>query len=56
MATHDGLLYVVGGVDGVLKLNAVEVYNPTTNSWSLFTAYMGIPLGRVAVSVINRPF
>ena len=30
----DGLLYAVGGHDGPLVRNSVEVYNPETNSWS----------------------
>ena len=29
----EGLLYAVGGHDGPLVRNSVEVYNPDTNSW-----------------------
>lgn len=30
----DGVLYAVGGHDGPLVRNSVEMYNPETNSWS----------------------
>ena len=30
----DGLLYVVGGMDTMAKLNTVDCYNPETNTWS----------------------
>jgi hypothetical protein len=30
----DGLLYAVGGHDGPLVRNSVEVYNPDTNAWN----------------------
>lgn len=30
----DGVLYAVGGHDGPLVRNSVEMYNPETNTWS----------------------
>lgn len=30
----DGLLYAVGGHDGPLVRNTVELYNPETNTWT----------------------
>lgn len=30
----DGLLYAVGGHDGPLVRNSVEMYNPETNTWT----------------------
>ena len=29
----DGLLYAVGGHDGPLVRNSIEMYSPDTNSW-----------------------
>jgi N-acetylneuraminic acid mutarotase len=41
----NGLLYVVGGYSGIGPLVAVDVYNPTTNSWRLLT---DMPTGRAS--------
>lgn len=30
----DGLLYAVGGHDGPLVRNSVEMYNPESNTWT----------------------
>ena len=30
----DGVLYAVGGHDGPLVRNSVEMYNPDTNTWA----------------------
>ena len=29
-----GLLYAIGGFDGVSPLNSMECYNPFTNQWT----------------------
>jgi len=48
----NGLLYVVGGEDGINSLNVLEVYDPTTNNW---TAKAPMPTARhgAAAGVIN---
>ena len=56
VATHDGLLYVVGGSDGTTTLNSAEVYNPTTNTWSMLPACMTIGRSCPGIVVIDRPF
>ena len=42
---NDSLIYFIGGYDGTSDLNAVQIYNPATNSWS-----MGTPKPGTAVS------
>ena len=31
---HTGLLYAVGGFDGMAPLSSAECYDPRTNSWT----------------------
>ncbi len=35
LACIDGIIYALGGFDGMNRLNTAEKYNPTTNQWSL---------------------
>ncbi len=39
----NGLLYVMGGYDGIDPLTTVEVYNPASNTWRKVT---GMPTAR----------
>lgn len=39
VAVLDGLIYAIGGFDGLERLNSAECYNPDTNQWTL-TAQM----------------
>ena len=34
MYSHSGLLYAIGGFDGVSPLRSAEVYDPHTDRWS----------------------
>ncbi|KRX89005.1 Influenza virus NS1A-binding -like protein [Trichinella pseudospiralis] len=34
-AVYNGKIYVIGGCDGWEKLNTVEVYDPTSNKWTM---------------------
>lgn len=34
VASHNGLLYTIGGHDGMQSLCSVEIYDPSTNTWS----------------------
>jgi len=49
----DGLLYVIGGWNFLVVHDSVEVYNPTTNTWSMLEASMNVPR-RLALA-IERP-
>lgn len=48
MAVLDGYIYAVGGWEGTSRLNTVERFNPSTNSWS-FVASMAMALTSTAV-------
>ena len=56
VATHEGLLYVIGGYDGATHLNSVEVYNPITNSWLMLPSSMALPRSYFGTAIVNRPF
>ena len=56
VVTHDGLIYVVGGDDGTANLNSAEVYNSSSNTWTVLPSCMGIGRSYAGVAVINRPF
>ena len=56
VATHEGLLYVIGGYDGATHLNSVEVYNPITNSWLMLPSSMAFPRSYFGTAIVNRPF
>ncbi|KAK2719707.1 hypothetical protein QYM36_005253 [Artemia franciscana] len=49
----DGLLYAVGGQDGVSCLNVVERYDPKENKWSKVACMNTRRLG-VAVAVLGN--
>jgi len=49
----DGLLYVVGGRDGISNLDSVEFYNPITNTWSMLEASMHVARYFAGVVAIN---
>lgn len=48
----NGLIYVVGGINGTTTLNVLEVYDPATNSWSTKAAMPTVRYG-AASGVIN---
>ena len=52
----DGKIYVIGGHDGNDYLTSVEVYDPTTNSWSYGTRLPEATAGAVAATVDGRIF
>ena len=48
-------LYVVGGDDGSSNLGSVEVYDPSSNKWTLLTSSMMTGRSYAGVTVIERP-
>jgi len=48
-----GFLFVIGGNSGFTCLNSVEIYNPTTNSWSMKTISIGNQI--YGAVVVDRP-
>lgn len=51
----NGLLYVVGGDDGVSSLASVEVYSPRTDTWTTLPTCMGIGRSYAGVAIIDKP-
>jgi kelch-like protein 18 len=51
LVSNMGKLWAIGGYDGVCNLSTVEVYDPSTDSWS-FVASMCAHEGGVGVGVI----
>ncbi|CAJ0572254.1 unnamed protein product, partial [Mesorhabditis spiculigera] len=54
VAVLNGLLYAVGGHDGVAYLNCVERYDPATNQWDNTVAPTTSSRTSVGVAVLNR--
>jgi len=51
----DGLLYVIGGEDETTNLDAVECYNPKTNTWTMVAPLRNTNQPSGGVVAINRP-
>ncbi|KRZ35453.1 Influenza virus NS1A-binding -like protein [Trichinella pseudospiralis] len=51
-AVYNGKIYVIGGCDGWEKLNTVEVYDPTSNKWTMI-APMTTPRRACGAAVMN---
>jgi kelch-like protein 18 len=51
LVSNMGKLWAIGGYDGVCNLSTVEVYDPSTDSWS-FVPSMCAHEGGVGVGVI----
>ena len=54
VVAKDGLLFVVGGDDGVTNLASVEVYDPQRNSWSLLPGEMSIGRSYAGVAIVEK--
>jgi len=49
----NGLIYAVGGVNGTGMLNAVDAYNPATDTWTSVTGLHAVRHGEV-VAAVNK--
>ena len=52
LAEMDGLLFAVGGHNGMTRLNTVEFYNPSKDTWA-FASPMSIPRSVVGVASLG---
>lgn len=51
----NGFLYVVGGYNGALDLDSVELYNPLINKWTMIPFSMNMGRSDAGVIVVDKP-